>query len=292
MALKFVAIFGFKTNTSEIYSATDVIRGEIEYFHSQGSVVKNDRDMLGGVLDLVETDVETIMTHRKDVNMIDLDDSVQEIVKFVENIGHSRFPVYQGGHENVIGILHIRDLFTLRNNKNDLTCADIKAILLAPIFVSANTRLKTQLLEFRKKRSHMAIVVDEYGGMMGVITLEDILEEIVGSIEDEHDQTSRSVVKESEGVYIVNGDCLIRDFNREIGSDFDTEDASTMAGLVIEKAEKIPDRSEEFVIDGFRFTVIKKDVNKITSMRVEKLVDSQADEAEKLENEYIDQNNV
>ncbi len=262
--------FGFKRSINS-QAGLETLRGEIEYQHIQGAFIKNDKDMLEGVLNLVEMDVESVMTHRKDCDMIDIQSGIEEITDFINQTSHTRIPVYDDTPDEMLGILHLKDFLVLLNTKEEITKEDIKSILLRPLFVPLNIKLKTQLMEFKKKRSHMAIVVDEYGGMMGIVTLADILEEIVGTIEDEHDEAEKNIVEERENVWIVNGECQIGDFNREIGSHFNHEKASTMAGIVIEKAEKIPEEGEEFEIMDFKFTILQKDVSKISLLKIEKI---------------------
>jgi Mg2+/Co2+ transporter CorB len=267
----FLKLLGFEKNIN-IQAAFETLRGEIEYHHVQGGFIKHDKDMLEGVLNLVEMDVESVMTHRKDCDMIDISSPIEEITQFINETAHTRIPVYDDTPDEMLGVLHLKDFLVLLNSKkNSITQNDIKSILLQPLFVPLNIKLKTQLMEFKKKRSHMAIVVDEYGGMMGIVTLADILEEIVGTIDDEHDEASNDILEEKEGIWIVNGECQIGDFNREIGSHFNHERASTMAGIVIEKAEKIPEEGEEFVIMNFKFTILQKDVSKISLLKIEKL---------------------
>lgn len=266
----FLKVVGFKAQ-DDSSTAIDSIRGEIEYHHLQGSFFKHDKDMLDGVLNLVEMDVETVMTHRKDCDMINIKSGIPEILDFINETSHTRIPIYDEMPDKIIGILHLKDFLILVQNKKEITHEDIKSILLPPFFVPLNIKLKTQLAEFKRKRSHIAIVVDEYGGMMGVVTLADILEEIVGTIEDEHDEMHQDIIQEREGVYIVSGECQISDFNREIGAHFNYEDASTMAGLVIDEAEKIPEEGEEFTIGGYKFTILQKEVSKISLLKIEKI---------------------
>jgi Mg2+/Co2+ transporter CorB len=266
-------LFGFKN--AGTLNAADTIRSEIEYHHFKGSVIKNDKDMLEGVLDLVEMDVQTVMTHRKDVDMIDIQNTMEEIIDIINETPHTRLPIYDDTPDKIQGILHLKDFLVLSHNKKEISREDLKSILITPFFVPLNIKLKTLLMEFKKKRCHMAIVVDEYGGMMGIVTLEDIIEQIVGTIEDEHDDFENSIIEEKEGVYIVDGECQISDFNREIGCHFNYEDASTMAGLVLDMAEKIPEEGEEFIITNFKFTILKKEMSKINLIKVERLVTSE-----------------
>ena len=257
-----------RPNTEKVF---DTLRGEIEYHHMQGNFIKHDKDMLEGVLNLVEMDVESVMTHRKDCDMIDINSSIEEITQIIDETSHTRIPVYDDTPDEMLGILHLKDFVVLLNSRQAISKETIKSILLKPLFVPLNIKLKTQLMEFKKNRSRMAIVVDEYGGMMGVVTLSDILEEIVGTIEDEHDDSQKNIIEEKPNTWIVNGECQIGDFNREIGSSFNQEKASTMAGIVIEKAGKIPEEGEEFNIMGFTFLILQKDISKISLLRIEKI---------------------
>lgn len=259
-------------NTESDPDATSTLKGEIEFWHNTGSVQKQDKDMLSGILELDDVDVSEIMTPKKDVEMFDIEENIEEIIKYTLSSGHSRIPIYREKQDDIIGILHAVDLLSLLYNKKDtITKAELEKIMFKPIFVSENTKLKNQLKEFRKKHNHLSIVVDEYGNMVGVISLEDILEEIVGNIEDEHDERrNKSLLIKNDGTIIARGDYQIRDFNRELSTDFNSEDASSIAGLVIEHAERIPDEKEVFLIGGYNFEILKKDLNKITLMKIYK----------------------
>jgi len=188
---------------------------------------------------------------------------------------HSRIPLWKGEPDNIIGLLHVKDLVKALNDRlGTLSSADIVAICHKPWFVPETTNLHSQLIAFRQRKQHLALVVDEYGAWQGIITLEDIIEEIVGNIDDEHDETSRDIQKTAENIYLINGAATIRDVNRQLDWSLSDEYASTIAGLLIHVAETIPNVGEHFFIEGFRFTVIEKDDAQITVLRVEKLADA------------------
>ncbi|MGB1540262.1 MAG: HlyC/CorC family transporter, partial [Rickettsiales bacterium] len=211
-------IFGvdLKPGTTLI-SATDMLRGAIELQHREGDIVKLDRDMLGGILDLAEIDVEEVMVHRKNMTAIDINLPPSEIIQFAVVSGHSRIPLWEEDSDNIIGILHIRDLMRAIHEygASGVTHNIIRFLLSEPWFIPETTSLRDQLLAFRRQRQHFALVVDEYGALLGLVTLEDILEEIVGEIDDEHDQADNTeIVADATGGYSVEGTVTIRDLNR------------------------------------------------------------------------------
>jgi Mg2+/Co2+ transporter CorB len=262
-------LFGIK-KAENLEPVLETLRGEIDYHHTQGAFIKHDKDMLEGVLNLVEVDVESVMTHRKDCDMIDIQSPIEEILDTINSSSHTRIPVYDDSPDEMLGILHLKDFLVLLSSKKEITKESIKSILLKPLFVPLSIKLKTQLTEFKKNRSRLAIVVDEYGGMTGIVSLSDILEEIVGTIEDEHDDDEKNIIEESPNVWIVNGECQIGDFNREIGASFELDRASTMAGVVLEKAGRIPEEGEEFNIMDFKFSILQKDTSKISLLKIER----------------------
>lgn len=273
---KITSTLGFERKIApknELESNLESIRGEVAVLHTKGSVIKRDKDMIDGLLDLEEIEVNSIMTPKKKVLTIDLCDDIEEIKDKIQGSKYSRIPIYEEDEDNIVGVLLKVDFLHLLYEKDEnLTTQDVKKILFKPSFVSENTRLKNQLLSFRKNKHHISIVVDEYGGMVGIVTLEDILEEIVGNIEDEYDKHhSRGIIKKDDGSFIVRGDFPVRDFNREMDTDFSLEDASSIAGLVIHFAEKIPEEGEKFVIKGYEFKVLKKHASRISLVRLIKL---------------------
>tara|TARA_R110002072_G_scaffold1429_1_gene12051 strand:- start:71 stop:1339 length:1269 start_codon:yes stop_codon:yes gene_type:complete len=257
-----------------LFSAHDEIRGHIDLHHQEGGVVKDDRDMLGGVLDLRELTVDDVMVHRKSMVMIDVTKSPSEIMSEALASPHTRLPLYEGDTENIVGVLHARDMArALLECAGDLTALDIRAIAREAWFVPETTELQDQLNAFREKREHFALVVDEYGALMGLVTLEDILEEIVGEIEDEHDITVEGLVAEGDHVWVIDGSLGVRDINRALDWNLPDEEAVTVAGLVIHEAQTIPEKGQVFRFHGVRFEILEKRRNQITSMRVAKAPD-------------------
>jgi Mg2+/Co2+ transporter CorB len=267
-------VFGVNLQTSKaLISAQDVIRGTIEMHHSEGKVEKEDRDMLGSILDLNDREVHEVMVHRKQVVSIDLGLDPEMIISQTIASGHSRLPLWKDEMENIIGILHVKDLLKLvRAQKIGITREMIRRIAQKPWFVPETTKLADQLSAFREKRKHFACVVDEYGAWQGILTLEDIIEEIVGEIDDEHDPLEMSeIVAVSERAYRAEGTVTVRDINRQLDWDLPDEYANTIAGLVLHIARVIPDKGAIFEAFGYRFTVEERKANQITRLIVEKL---------------------
>ena len=247
------------------------LRGLIE-LHSE----QTDEDgketgaMLSSVLDLGEITIEEIMTHRASVTVINSDDSPEEILDFILSSPHTRHPVFSGKPENIIGVLHVKDLLRSikanhENKKQNLNVSDIAT---EPYFVPEKTLLFSQLQAFRTRREHFAIVINEYGDLRGIVTLEDILEEIVGDIDDEHDIGLPGCRPQADGSYLVNGNVTIRDLNRTLDWKLPDEKASTIAGLIIYESRNIPDIGQEFKFHEKRFRIHNRSGNKITSLRI------------------------
>lgn len=255
-----------------VLSSHDELRGHIDLHHQEGGVVKDDRDMLGGVLDLRELTVDDVMVHRKNITMIDADLPVSDIISSALNSPHTRLPLFKGNSENIIGVLHARDLArALLKSGGDAGAIDLQKVMREPWFVPETTELQDQLNAFREKREHFALAVDEYGALMGLVTLEDILEEIVGEIEDEHDIVVEGVRMEEDGVWLIDGHTPIRDVNRALDWDLPDEEAVTMAGLVIHESQTIPETGQVFSFHGVRFEILERRRNQIALMRVTEL---------------------
>ncbi len=251
-------------------SAHDELRGAIDLHHQEGEVVKHDRDMLGGILDLKDLDVADIMVHRTNMLTINADDPPQKILDEVVKSPYTRIPLWRGEPENIIGVLHAKDVLRARLKACDdgLADLDVTEIAADPWFVPDTTGLKTQLNAFLSRKSHFALVVDEYGEVMGLVTLEDILEEIVGEIADEHDIEVRGVRPLPSGSYNVDGSVAIRDLNRYLDWDLPDEEATTVAGLVIHEAQTIPEPGQRFTFHGYHFEVLRRQRNRITALRI------------------------
>ncbi|HUU65940.1 MAG TPA: HlyC/CorC family transporter [Methyloceanibacter sp.] len=263
-------LFGVSiSDDADVLSAHEEIRGAIALHHKEGGVVKLDRDMLGGVLDLRELTVSDIMVHRTNMDAIDADLPPAEIVDIALKSSHTRLPLWRGEREEIVGVLHARPLLrALRDSKGDTSKIDVMALATPPWFVPDTTNLKDQLNAFLKRKAHFAVVVDEYGEVMGVLTLEDIIEEIVGEITDETDIAAALAKPQADGSLIVDGIVPIRDVNRLMDWDLPDEEATTIAGLVIHEAQTIPNPGQAFTFHDFRFEVLRRQRNRVTSLRV------------------------
>jgi len=262
---------------TDVLAAHEEIRGAVEYHHSEGLVESRDRRMLGGVLDLGELTVADVMVHRRQIEMLDIDDPPRQIVAEALASPYTRLPLYKGEPENVVGVLHAKDIARAVAALGDVDKLDVAAIATEPWFVPETTHLKDQLNNFLKRRSHFALVVDEYGALEGLVTLEDILEEIVGEIEDEHDTELEGVRPQPDGSVVVDGDVSVRELNRALDWELPDDHAVTVAGLVIHEAQTIPEVGQSFIFHRHRFQVLRRQRNQITSLRITPLP---ADEAE------------
>ncbi len=275
-------LFGMRTDPDRHFLALrEEIAGAISLGHFEGAVEKEDRDRLLGALDLSDRTVDEIMRHRRETEMIDADLAPEEIVSRVLASSHSRLPVYRGSDENILGVVHAKDL--LReverldhihdSHAKAMEALDIVKVSMKPYFIPDTTTLDEQMREFLKRRTHFALVVDEYGTLQGLITLEDILEEIVGEITDEFDviDKSHALKKAEDGGYLVEGSMTIRDLNRATDWTLPDDEANTVAGLVIHEAQMIPAQGQAFSFHGFRFEVVTRRENRLTRIKVRKL---------------------
>ncbi|HXH25153.1 MAG TPA: HlyC/CorC family transporter [Vicinamibacterales bacterium] len=245
------------------------LRGAIEQHRGEEREIRDERRMLRSVLDLGTVWVSEIMTHRR--NMVTIDGGLppREIVEQVLNSPYTRIPVWLDHPDNIIGVIHAKALLrAVQAQGGNLQELDVRAIAAPAWFIPDSTTLLDQLQAFRRRREHFALVVDEYGALMGLVTLEDILEEIVGDISDEHDVTMPGVRAQPDGSYIVAGTVTIRDLNREFEWNLPDEEAATIAGLLLREARQIPDAGQTFDFYGFRFSVLRRVRNQITSIRI------------------------
>lgn len=278
VALEFIVRWLLKLTPSKaddeanILAAHAEIRGTIELGKQGGAVAETDAAMLGGVLDLGDLQVLDIMVHRTKMETIDAGEPTQKIIDQVLNGQYSRVPIWRDSPENIIGVLHTKDLLAALNRSGwDPAKIDIRTIVVAPWFVPDTTSLKDQLGQFLKRKTQMALVVDEYGEVQGLITLEDILEEIVGQIADEHDTHETQIRQQADGSVNVEGTVAIRDLNRAMDWDLPDEEATTVAGLVMHEAQTIPDAGQTFTFYGYRFEIVRRQRNKITGVRIRRL---------------------
>ncbi|WP_109312151.1 HlyC/CorC family transporter [Ruegeria sp. AU67] len=274
-------LFGVQIDPdSNILAVREEIAGALQLGHSEGVVEKEDRDRILGALDLGDRTVEEIMLHRSNIEMIDADASPEAILQQCLKSSHTRLPVFRDEQENIVGVVHAKDLFRAmyahadgsENADNRLKEFDILKVANDPYFVPETTTLDDQMREFLRMHSHFALVVDEYGSLRGLITLEDILEEIVGEIADEFDiDEDVSVTRTEDGQFLVEGATTIRDANRAMDWSLPDVEANTIAGLVIHEAQMIPTVGQVFSFHGFRFEVTKRQGNRITELKVRPL---------------------
>ncbi|MFC0244669.1 HlyC/CorC family transporter [Falsochrobactrum ovis] len=250
-------------------SAQEELRGAVEVLHRDKSLVKEDRDQLGGLLDLKELEVSDVMVHRTGMRTINGDAPADQIVREVLASPHTRMPVWREDIDNIVGIIHTKDLVrALYDFDNDFSRIDIMKVVRKPWFVPDTTTLQDQLDAFLRHKAHIAIVVDEYGDVQGLVTLEDILEEIVGDITDEHDIAIEGMRWQPDGSVIVDGSLPIRDVNRALGWTLPDEEATTIAGLVIHETQTIPEVKQAFTFHSKRFSVLNKEKNRLTRLRI------------------------
>jgi Mg2+/Co2+ transporter CorB len=263
-------LFGMKVGTDQAYlSAHEELRGQVDLLHHEGSVEKQDRDMLSGLLDLRDLTVADVMIHRTEMITVRADDTPDEIVKEVLDASVTRIPLWKDRPENIVGVLHVKDLLrAIQAVDGDLTKIDVEKIARPPWFVPDIRPLSEQLKAFRRRKSPFALVVDEYGEVMGLVTIEDILEEIVGDISDEYDVVVPGVRPQPDGSVTVDGGVPIRDLNRAMDWSLPDEEATTIAGLVIHEARSIPEPGQSFTFHGFRFRVLRRERNRITALRI------------------------
>ena len=275
-------VVGVKTDPdSNILAVREEIAGALSLGHSEGVVEKEDRDRILGALDLGERTVEEIMLHRSNIEMIDVGLPVTEILRLCLESAHTRLPLWRDEPENIVGILHAKDLLRAmqkmlgddgRIDPEEILNFDIMTVVMKPYFIPEYTTLDDQMRQFLRRHTHFALVVDEYGDLQGLITLEDILEEIVGEISDEFDERDDNLIARApDGSYIVDGSMTIRDLNRAKDWNLPDDEANTIAGLVIHEAQMIPAQGQVFSFHGFRFEVVAKHENRIATLKIRKL---------------------
>lgn len=264
----------------EIDAAAETLRGAIELHSGKESAIDQQRAMLLGILDLGDVDVGMIMRHRRDVVAIEADLPPSTIVNQVLESPFTRIPLWRNQSENIIGVLHAKALLrAVQAHKGALDELDLEAVATDPWFIPESTTLLQQLQAFRRRREHFALVVDEYGGLMGVVTLEDIIEEIVGEITDEHDVELVGVRTLADGSFVVDGGITVRDLNRRFEWELPEEFAATIAGLVIHEARLIPDAGQTFVFHGFRFEVLRRQRNRVALLKITPPAPEEVEEA-------------
>lgn len=258
-----------RDDAANILAAHEEIRGTIELQTKEGAVARHDAHMLGGVLDLKELQVLDVMVHRTKMETIDASEPAQRIIDEVLRSQYTRIPIWKDKPDNIVAVLHTKDLLAALGRSGwNVEALDVMSFASAPWFVPDTTTLADQLNQFLKRKAQMALVVDEYGEVQGLVTLEDILEEIVGQIADEHDTHETAIRPQADGTVNVDGSVAVRDLNRHMDWSLPDEEATTIAGLVIHEAQTIPEPGQVFTFYGYRFEVLRKSRNKITALRI------------------------
>ena len=267
---RLLAGFGYElVRTTPQRSAHEELRGAVADLQRDGSAFKQDRDRFGALLDLHELEVSDVMVHRTNMRSVNADNPPEAVVREILQSPHTRLPLWKGSTENIVGVLHAKDLLRALNEVgNDFSKIDVMKLATKPWFVPDTTTLQEQLSAFLRRKAHFALVVDEYGEVEGLVTLEDIIEEIVGEIADEHDLDIQGVKQELDGSVVVDGTVPIRDLNRALDWMLPDDEATTIAGLVIHETQSIPEERQAFTFHGKRFVVMKRDKNRIAKIRV------------------------
>ncbi|MCB1783461.1 MAG: HlyC/CorC family transporter [Alphaproteobacteria bacterium] len=273
-------LFGIDISKVMAGSHLELLRGAIEMHEGPEQETQDQRAMLRSILDLADVEIAEIMVHRKSVMSIEMDQPIPQLVEEVLNSPYTRLPLWKDNPDNIVGVLHVKQLLCeLRDVGGDFEKVNVRRISMEPWFVPETTNLYDQLQAFRQRREHFALVVDEYGAFMGIVTLEDILEEIVGEIDDEHDTPGvQGVRRLANGSYIIDGTVTIRDLNRELDWGLPDEDYATLAGLILYESQMVPQAGQAFVFHGYRFDVVRRQRNQITLIRVTPLEDDGAAE--------------
>jgi Mg2+/Co2+ transporter CorB len=264
-------LFGVREETQieTTEAAHDEIRGAVALHHQEGNVEREHRDMIGGILDLRELRIGDVMQHRKQMTSIDIERPVREIVEAVTQSEHTRMPLWRGEPDNIVGVLNAKHLAqALMEQRGNLDAIDIESLTTAPWFVPDTTMLEEQLAAFRERQSHFALVVDEYGTLQGLVTLEDILGEIFGELPDEKQPRRPDVRRRPDGSWLVDGSVPVRDLNREYDWNLPDDGATTIAGLVIQETGTIPEPGQRFAFFGYTFEILRRQRNQITALKV------------------------
>lgn len=269
----FANLFFKKTSKTSQEAELEEIRDTVDLKHKEGAIFKYDKDLLDGVLDLGDTEISEIMVHRKDIESINIELPITEIVNQATNISYTRIPLWSGNKENIVAILNVRKLLkALHFYKGDIEKFELTPATSEPWFVPASNSLRSQLFAFRKRRKRFSLVVDEYGSLLGLVTLEDILEEIVGEIKEQDDKFEINIIKAETGVYKIAGKTLIRDINKKLDWDIVEDDhAYNLAAFIISNLGRIPDEKENFVIGDYYFEILKRKNHDLISIKVKKI---------------------
>ncbi len=267
-----LSMLGAQGSQRNAEAVVEELRGAIEMHAAPDAEAQKERSMLRSILDLADVEVGQIMIHRRDIVSVDAGQRPAAILQQVLDCPHSRVPLWRGQPDNVIGVVLAKALVqALRRNDGNADAINIMEVAARPWFIPESTSLLDQLEAFRRRREHFALVVDEYGALLGIVTLEDILEEIVGDIAERHEFKLPGVRPQPDGTLIVDGHVTIRDLNREFDWRLPDEAAATIAGLVLHEARRIPDVGQIFNFYGFRFEILRRRRHQIATLRIKRV---------------------
>lgn len=263
----------FKNNQLDKEEQLEEIRDTIDLKHQEGSIFKYDKDLIDGVLDLSDTELDEIMVHRREIKSINIDLEIDQIISQALTLKFSRIPLWQENEENIVAILHVRKLLKfLHVNQGITTNFKLEEVTSKPWFVPATNNLRSQLFAFRKKRNRFALIVDEYGALLGLVTLEDILEEIVGEIGEDGNKSAIEIIKVKSGAYKISGRTMIRDINKKLDWNLSQDsDAYNLTAFIINNLGRIPNEKEKFNIEQYYFEILKKRNNDLVLIKVKKI---------------------
>ncbi len=265
----FLKIFGVNYRAGEaFFSSAEELRGAIDLHSDRDRAIDHERAMLRSVLDLAEVQVGEILIHRKDVTMIDAGQPPEKVVEEVLASPYTRIPLWLEEPENIVGVLHAKALLRAVRAQKEGETLNVVELAAKPWFIPEQTNLLDQLQAFRQRQEHFALMVDEYGSLMGIVTLEDILEEIVGEISDEHDDSFPGVVTNGDGSFTAQGSVTIRDLNREFGWGLPDDEAATIAGLILHESRRLPEQGQIFKFHGLKFEILHRQRQQITSIKI------------------------
>lgn len=254
-------------------NVTDEIKNIVQEGHQQGELLDSEAEMITNIIEFGDKEAHDIMTHRKNIVAIDADTTIKDCFEFVLGENYSRFPVYEGDIDHIIGVMHLRDFLKIYADsyKRNHTIYELKdEMLFDPHFIPETRNINALFKSMQSEKVHMAVVVDEYGQTTGIVTMEDILEEIVGNIMDEYDVEEQYIVRDSDGSYIMDGYTQLDDIEDMLNISFADEDSDTLSGFIISRMEHLPEDNEQFEVwySGYRFSVLEVDNKRVKKVRV------------------------
>jgi putative hemolysin len=264
----FLALFGIKREVKTVFKNPEELIMMLHLGKEEGIIEKSEEKMIFSIFEFGDTLVREVMTPRVDMVTVPIDANLDQILNTIVQSNHSRIPVYKGKVDNITGILYIKDLFKLFLSGVEQRKINLKDILRPAYFVPETKRVDELFREMQKKKIQMAIVFDEYGGVSGLVTMEDLLEEIVGEIQDEYEVEEKNFQKIGDNAYLVSGMMSIDDFNEEFGSTLSDEEADTIGGIILEKLGRLPHPGEEVEVENFKFIVNKIRGRRIVQVKV------------------------